>query len=61
MNLRCHLKLKPTGYRNGQIISKFEEMGSFFMFKDIRRPDGQPDRIFIDEIYDIKDYEELAE
>lgn len=58
MNLKCHIKIKPTGFRNGKIVSEFVEMGSYFMFEDIRNP-GRTERLFIDEIFDIKDYEEL--
>lgn len=60
MNLKCHIKIKPTGFRNGKIVSKFIKMGSYFMFEDIRNP-GRTERLFIDEIFDIKDYEELIE
>lgn len=60
MNLKCHVKLVGTGFRNGKIISEFIEIGSYFMFEDIRFP-GKTDRLFLDEIFDIKDYEELAE
>lgn len=59
MNLKCHIKIKPTGFRNGKIMSEFVEMGTYFMFEDIRKP-GAPERLFIDEIFDIKDYEELV-
>lgn len=60
MNLKCHIKVRPTGFRNGKIVSEFIESGSYFMFEDIRRP-GSPERLFIDEIFDIKDYEEWVE
>lgn len=60
MNLRCHIKKKPTGFVNGRIMSEFIEAGSYFMFEDLRNP-GHNERLFIDEIFDIKDYEELAE
>lgn len=60
MNLKCHIKIRPTGFRNGKIISEFIEAGSYFMFEDIRFP-NKTDRLFIDEIFDIKDYEELVE
>ena len=59
LNLKCHIKLKPTGFRNGKIVSEFIEQGSYYMFEDLRKP-GRPERLFIDEIFDIKDYEELA-
>ena len=56
MNLMCHIKIKGTGFRNGWITSEFIEDGSYFNFKDMRFPD-RPDRIFLEEIFDIKDYE----
>lgn len=56
MNLKCHIKLKGIGFRNGNIISEFIKAGSYFNFKDIRFP-NRPDRIFLEEIFDIKDYE----
>jgi len=59
MNLKCHIKIKPTGFRNGKIVSEFIESGSYYIFEDLRFP-TRPDRIFLDEIFDIKDYEELA-
>lgn len=58
MNLKCHIKIKPTGFRNGKIISEFIEAGSYYMFEDLRT--GKSERLFLDEIFDIKDYEELA-
>lgn len=58
MNLKCHIKIRPTGFRNGKIVSEFFEMGSYFMFENFR--DGKTERLFIDEIFDIKDYEELV-
>jgi hypothetical protein len=60
MKLKCHIKLKGSGFRNGLIISEFIESGFYFTFMDLRFPD-RPDRIFLDEIFDIKDYEERAE
>lgn len=59
MNLKCHIKIRPTGFRNGKIMSYFVEDGSYFLFEDFRCP-GKVERLFIDEIFDIKDYEELA-
>jgi len=56
LNLVCHIKLRPTGFLNGKIVSEFIEDGQYFMFEDIRG--GKPERIFIFQIYDIKDYEE---
>lgn len=57
MNLSCHVKLKPSGFRNGLIISEFIEAGSYYMFLDTRYP-TQQFRLFIDEIFDIEDYVE---
>ena len=59
MNLKCHIKIKPTGFRNGKIVSEFIEAGSYYMFEDLRNL-GRPERLFLDEIFDIKDYEEVA-
>lgn len=58
MNLKCHIKIKPTGFINGKIISAFVEDGQYFLFQDIRG--FQPRRVFIEEVYDIKDYEEVV-
>ena len=55
MNLMCHLKFIPTGYKDGKIISQIDEVGQFFMFQDIKNI--VPERIFIYEIYDLKDFE----
>ena len=60
MNLKCHIKLKGTGFRNGWITSEFIEGGYYFNFKDLRFP-NKSDRVFLDEIFDIEDYEELVE
>ena len=56
LNLNCHIRLKPAGFMNGKIISEFIEDGQYFMFEDIRSG-GKPERLFIYQIYDIKDYE----
>lgn len=60
LNLKCHIKIKPIGFRNGKIMSEFIEQGSYFNFMDLRHPE-KPQRLFIDEIHDIKDYEEPIE
>jgi hypothetical protein len=60
MNLKCHIKLKGTGFRNGWITSEYIEDGSYFSFRDLRFPE-RTDRIFLDEIFDISDYEEVLE
>jgi len=59
MNLKCHIRLKPTGFLNGKIVSLLVKEGAYFLFEDIRRP-GPPTRIFLDEIFDIRDYEEAV-
>ena len=58
MNLKCHIRLRPVGFLNGTFVSSFIEEGAYFMFDEFRRP-GPPKRVFIDEIFDIKDYEEV--
>ena len=60
MNLKCHIKLKPIGFLNGKIMSGFIEDGSYWNFEDIRFP-TKLTRLFIDEVFDIKDYEEIVE
>jgi hypothetical protein len=59
LNLKCHIKLKPTGFKNGKIVSEFVEEGQYFMFQD-SRPNYRPERLFLFQIFDIKDYEELV-
>ena len=56
MNLKCHIKIKPTGFRNGKIVSEFIEAGSYYMFLDSRKDNAE--RLFLDDIFDIKDYDE---
>jgi len=60
LNLKCHVKLKPEGFKNGYIISKFQEVGSFFYFRDLRFYE-KTEKLFLYEIFDIKDYEEKDE
>lgn len=57
---KCHIKIKPTGFRNGKIVSEYFEVGSYFLFEDLRTP-GNKERLFLDTIFDIKDYEEPIE
>jgi len=54
--LKCHIKKVPVGFINGYIKSNLEN-GNFYWFEDLRTL-GKQDRLFIDEIFDIKDYEE---
>lgn len=55
--LKCHVKKVPTGFVNGIIKSDLEN-DTFYWFEDLRSP-GNVERLFIDEIFDIKDYEEV--
>lgn len=55
--LRCHIKKVPTGFVNGILKSDLEN-DTFYWFEDLRNP-GEKERLFIDEIFDIKDYEEV--
>lgn len=57
LNKKCHIKLKPCGFRNGFITSEYFEIGNYVMFEDLRSP-GKTERLFVDMIFDIKDYEE---
>lgn len=61
--LKCHIKKNPTGFVNGIIKSDLKN-GTFYWFVDLRTiseevPDGKVERLFLDEIFDIKDYEVL--
>jgi len=57
--LKCHIKIKPIGFVNGIIHSELIE-GMFYWFEDLRKP-GQKERLFLVDIFDIKDYEEIVE
>ncbi len=57
--LICHVKKSPTGFVNGTIKSELEN-NTFYWFEDLRIP-GKVERLFLDEIFDIKDYEEEVE
>ena len=57
--LKCHVKKVPTGFINGTIRSELEN-DTFYWFEDLRTP-GKTERLFIDEIFDIKDYEDVVE
>jgi len=56
--LKCHIKKVPIGFVNGYILSEFENE-TFYWFEDLRFP-GKKERLFLDEIFDIKDYEEVV-
>lgn len=63
--LRCHVKKVPIGFLNGIIKSELEN-DTFYWFVDLRTitencPDGKKERLFLDEIFDIKDYEDVIE
>jgi len=60
LNLNCHVKLYPTGFLNGKIVSEFIEEGQYYKFVDSRRPNSI-ERLFLFQIFDIKDYEEEVE
>ena len=55
--LMCHIKKVPTGFVNGLIKSELEN-DTFYWFEDQRTP-GKTERLFLDEMFDIKDYEEV--
>ena len=57
--LKCHIKKMPTGFVNGILKSDLEN-DTFYWFEDLRKP-GDQERLFIDEIFDIKDYEEVVD
>jgi len=57
--LNCHVKKVPTGFVNGIIKSELQN-DTFYWFEDLRVP-GKEERLFLDEIFDIKDYEEVVE
>lgn len=57
--LKCHIKKVPTGFVNGFIKSDLNNE-TYFWFEDLRS-EGKEERLFIDEIFDIKDYEEEVE
>ena len=55
--LKCHIKKVPIGFMNGIIKSELENE-TFYWFEDLRTP-GKKERLFLDEIFDIKDYEDV--
>ena len=68
--LECHVKKVPTGFVNGFIKSDLENE-TFYWFYDSRNNKLKPEeitqegwekqkieRLFLEEIFDIKDYEE---
>ena len=55
--LKCHVKKKPIGFVNGIIKSELQN-GTFYWFEDLRSL-GKEERLFLEEIFDIKDYEEV--
>ncbi len=56
--LVCHIKKAPTGFVNGTLKSELEN-DTFYWFEDLRTP-GKKERLFLDEIFDIKDYEDVV-
>lgn len=57
--LICHLKLSPSGFINGTFKSELQN-DTFYWFEDLRLP-GKQKRLFLQEIFDIGDYEEVIE
>lgn len=55
-NIKCHIKLMPTGFKNGIIISELIDE-KYYWFLDERKPKIEM-RLFLSEIYDISDYRE---
>lgn len=54
--IKCHIKKVPTGFVNGIIKSELTNE-TFYWFEDLRTL-GKSERLFLDEIFDIKDYED---
>ncbi len=57
--LKCHVKKIPTGFLNGFIKSDLLN-DAFYWFEDLRTL-GKTERLFLNDIFDIKDYEEVIE
>ena len=57
--LTCHIKKVPTGFINGIIKSTLRD-DTFYWFEDSRTP-GKTERLFLCDIFDIKDYEAEVE
>ncbi|RPJ79363.1 MAG: hypothetical protein EHM20_01650 [Alphaproteobacteria bacterium] len=54
--IKCHILTIPKGtFKNGLIVSGLED-NKYFWFIDVRT--GIPERLFLAEIHDIKDYVE---
>jgi len=57
--LKCHIKKVPVGFVNGIFKSELQNE-TFYWFEDLRMP-GKEERLFLDEIFNIKDYENVIE
>ena len=55
-SIKCHVKLIPTGFKNGTIISVLID-DKYYWFIEDRKPYSKS-RLFLSEIYDIEDYME---
>ena len=55
--LKCHVQLVPTAFINGIFRSELVDE-QFYWFEDLRTP-GKQKRLFLIEIFEINDYEEL--
>lgn len=60
LNKKCHVKIIPTGFKNGKVISEYIEAGNYVLFQDLRFG-GKSERLFVDMIHEVKDYEEPVE
>ena len=56
--LICHVKKVGEGFVNGWFRSDIKE-GLYYMFEDRRWP-GEEQRLFLIDIFDVKDYKEEA-
>jgi len=55
--LKAHVLIIPNGFKNGYFNSDLIE-DKFYWFLDDR--DDKPQRLFLSEIYDVEDYEEVV-
>ena len=53
--LSCHVIMEPKGFMNGLFLSELTD-DTYFLFEDQRTP-GESVRLFLCDIFDIKDYE----
>lgn len=58
-DLKCHVQLIPTAFINGKFLSELID-NKYYWFEDLRHI-GKKKRLFLVEIFEINDYEELEE